>query len=62
MFKGSVGGKKAGQMEWTSEIRITFLQFRDVFYKVFMLKYFNLKKFIRVETDVSGFAIIDVLL
>jgi len=38
-----------------------FLQLRGAFYKTPILKYFNFKKSIRVETDASDLAITDIL-
>ena len=49
--------KKTESGYLTSGVRIAFTKFRQAFIKVPILYHFNPERFIRVEKDVSGYAI-----
>ena len=53
--------EKAGMGFLTPEARLTFTQLRQAFVKAPILHYFDPESYIRIETNVSGYAIGGVL-
>jgi hypothetical protein len=62
MFKSSVNGRKTDSFEFNEKERAAFELLRASFIRAFILIYFKLDRQIKVETDISDFAIIEILL
>ena len=57
LLKGSKDGKKSGPMEWALEQQSAFEALQRAFGSAPMLRHFDPKRPIRVETDASKFAV-----
>jgi hypothetical protein len=61
MLKGSVNGRKADSFEFNEKEKAAFELLRASFIRAPILIHFKPNKQIRVETDISDFAIIGIL-
>jgi hypothetical protein len=61
MFKGNINGKKVDPFEFNEKERAAFELLKVSFIRASMLIHFKSDRQIRVETDISNFAIIRML-
>ena len=61
LLKDSENEKKKSSLEWSNEAEQAFRQFKDIFISVSFLTHYDLLKRNRVKTDVSNFAVADIL-
>jgi hypothetical protein len=61
MFKGSVNERKIDSFEFKEVVRAAFKLLKVFFIRAFILIHFNLNRPIRIETDISEFAITGIL-
>jgi hypothetical protein len=62
MLKGSINGRKIDSFEFKKVVKAAFKLLRAFFIRASMLIYFNSSRPIRIEIDISGFAIAGILL
>jgi hypothetical protein len=62
MFKGSVNKRKIIFLEFKEVVRIAFKLLKIFFIRALMLILFDSRKLIKIEMDISGFAIAGILL
>ena len=58
---GSKQGKFTGPFSFSDEVHFTFIKLKEKFSSTPMLRYFNLKKAVHLETDTSAFVITSIL-
>jgi hypothetical protein len=61
LLKGSKGGKKTGPFVWGDRAAAAFQQLKTAFTQAPILRHFDPKKPVRLETDASGFAIAGIM-
>jgi hypothetical protein len=61
MFKGNVNGRKIDLFEFKEVVRAAFELLRVFFIRAPILIHFNLNRSIKIETDISEFAITEIL-
>lgn len=61
LLKGSKDGKKTGPLVWTDVEETSFRSLKEAFVSAPMLRHFDPRQPIRIETDASGFAIAGIL-
>ena len=59
--KSSKSQKTVGSNFFTSRTRLVFTKLRQVFVKALIIYYFDLKRHIQIETDISSYAMGEVL-
>jgi hypothetical protein len=62
MLKGSVNGRKINSFKFKEVARAAFKLLRAFFTRAPILIHFNSSRPIRIETDISEFAIVGILL
>ena len=61
LLVGSKQGKFTGPFSFLDEVHSTFIKLKEKFSSTPMLRHFNLKKAIHLETDTSVFMITSIL-
>ena len=61
LLKGSKEDKKSGLFKFLNEDCIAFKGLKEVFIIILMLCHYNPIKLTHVETDISGFALAEIL-
>ena len=61
LLVGGKQGKFTGPFSFLDKVHSTFIKFKEKFSSTPMLRHFNPKKAVRLETDASAFAIAGIL-
>ena len=61
MLRGSKNGRKTGPYIMSPEAKEAFRRLREAFATAPVLRHFDLKKLIHIETDTSGFALVGII-